>query len=221
MILLKSHPLWQAAGEVLLYLLFFAAVVSVIVFILRGPMRQYKPVDLLIFKKLEGLHTDNNNRLALAVTYLGKHQFLIPANLLLIAAFLLFGWHYWYAFRMFVMSLSSLTLMFILKHLFLRKRPLEPLLHAAKGKSFPSGHAIMAVNFYGLLLYMISHTAIDPVFKIAAGVFFILLIIAIGLSRVYLKVHYTSDVLAGFIIGICWFYTSLHILNRLQIIIDN
>jgi membrane-associated phospholipid phosphatase len=213
---LKDHPLWWVTVDVLFHLLLFVAIVSVIVFILRRPMRQYKPADMRIFKKVQVMRTARNNRLMMAITFLGKHQFLIPANLLLIAIFLLFGKHHWYAFRVLVMSLSSLFLMFILKHLFHRKRPQTPLLFQAKGKSFPSGHAMMSVTFYGLLLYMIWHLGIDPSFKITAAIIIIPLIITIGFSRVYLQVHYASDVLAGLIIGVCWFYISLHILNRLD-----
>ncbi len=178
-------------------------------------MRKYKPADLYVFKKLERWHTPDNNRVMTALTYLGKHHFLIPANLVLIAAFLFLGKHGWYAYRIAIISLSSLLIMFILKHLFHRKRPADPLLDPAKGKSFPSGHAIMSVNFFGVLLYMILQTAIPYYIKIIAAIFFIILILAIGFSRIYLQVHYASDVLAGFIIGCCWFYTSLHVLNRL------
>jgi len=216
MFLTADHMLWLAAGEVFLYLLLFAAFVSMIIFFLRGPLRQYKTADLLVFKKLERWNSERNNRIMLAITFLGKHQFLIPANLLLMGLMLLFGWHYWWAFRIFIVSLSSLSLMFILKHLFHRKRPLTPLLYEAKGKSFPSGHAIMSVNFFGLLLYMLWQTEVDLFIKIIVSVITIFLIIAIGFSRIYLRVHYTSDVLAGFIIGLGWFYTVLLILGRLE-----
>jgi undecaprenyl-diphosphatase len=209
----NDHKFLWAAAEVLLYLLIFVAIVSAIVFLLRGPMRKYKSLDIAVFKKLELAHSERNSRIMMAFTFIGKHQFLIPANLLLIIIFLLQK-NYDYAYRVLVMAISSLSLMFILKYLFHRKRPGTPLLYSARGKSFPSGHAIMAINFYGLLLYMLYHTALDQYIKIAAAVFIILLIIVIGFSRVYLQVHYASDVLAGFIIGLCWFYTVLLIFHR-------
>src|SRR5215217_3372002 len=101
--------MWRAFAELLLYLLFFIAAVAVIVFLLRGPMRKYKKIDLLIFKKIEPLHTPANNRLMMGLTFLGKHHFLVPANLILIALFLVFGRHYWFAFRVFGMAISSLA----------------------------------------------------------------------------------------------------------------
>ena len=215
---LQEHPLLLATLDIFFHLLIFIAIVSIVVFSLRAPMRRYKPIDLAIFKKLQPLHSGKSNRIMLAITYLGKHQFLVPVNLLLIAVYLLFGSHQWYAFRILVMSLSSLVLMFILKRLFRRNRPVEHLLFRAKGKSFPSGHAMMSVCFYGLILHMILHSPADVGTKIFAAIFMILLILSIGFSRVYLQVHYASDVLAGFLIGVSWFYISLRILNKLEIV---
>jgi len=210
------HPLWSITIDILLHMLLFIVVVSLIVFTLRGPMRKYKPADLRIFEKLQTIRNKTNDRLMLAITALGNQQFLIPANLSLIAGFLFFGSHHWYASRILAMSLSSLLLMFLLKQLFHRRRPQTPLLFQAKGMSFPSGHAIMSVCFYGLLCYMLQQTTVAPFIKSSAIVFTVLLALLIGFSRVYLQVHYASDVLAGFIIGICWFYVSLHVLQQLE-----
>ncbi|MEO7263795.1 MAG: phosphatase PAP2 family protein [Ferruginibacter sp.] len=214
---IKNHSFWWAAAELLLCLMFFVAVTAIIIYILRKPMRRHKPADLRVFEKLKFFHSPAANKWMTTITYLGKHNFLIPANLLLIFIFLVFGQQHWYAFRVLVIALSSLMLIFILKHLFRRKRPLAPLLNVAKGKSFPSGHAIMAVNFFGLLMYMLLQTEISLLLKACLSIFLILLILFIGFSRVFLQVHYASDVLAGFIIGLCWFYTTLIVLHRLEL----
>lgn len=152
----------------------------------------------------------------LFVTFLGNHKFLIPANLLLIFYFLFAAHQNWFSIRVLTIALSSLALMLLLKTLFQRKRPLSPLLKAAKGLSFPSGHSIMAVTFYGLLLYILVHTADASWVKWLLAVLLVLLIILIGFSRVYLRVHYASDVIAGFIIGLLWLWISLTVLNNLE-----
>jgi undecaprenyl-diphosphatase len=113
-------------------------------------------------------------------------------------------------------ALSSLVLMLILKQLFRRKRPLAPLLKAARGLSFPSGHAIMAVTFFGLIVYILSHTIQSQALFIILTILLITLILLIGFSRVYLRVHYASDVMAGFIIGVCWLSISLGVLNKIE-----
>jgi undecaprenyl-diphosphatase len=157
----------------------------------------------------------------LFITFLGKHQFLIPANLILIFYFLLINKQNWFSIRVITISISSLVLMLLLKQLFQRKRPLSPLLKAAKGLSFPSGHAIMAVTFYGLLVYILQHTIESNWVRIFLTILLIILVILIGFSRVYLRVHYASDVLGGFIIGLLWLLISLTVIKWLEIYVHS
>ena len=152
----------------------------------------------------------------LFITFLGKHQFLIPANLLLIFLFLSVSAYTWFSIRVAAIALSSLALMFLLKYLFRRKRPLAPLLKAARGLSFPSGHAIMAVTFFGMLIYIVVHTVDNSLARFLLITGLVILIFLIGFSRVYLRVHYPSDVIAGFIIGTVWLLISLSVLHRLE-----
>src|SRR4030095_2939678 len=203
-------------AEILLSLALFAAVIAILVFLLRKPMRKYKPIDLAIFNKIKPSVNPDRNSMMLFFTFLGKHQFLIPANLILIFYFLFVARQTWFSIRILTISLSSLFLMMLLKRLFQRKRPLSPLLKAAKGLSFPSGHAIMAVTFYGLLAYMLQLAIPDAFFKYLVTVLIIILIVVIGYSRIYLRVHYASDVIAGLLIGFLWLVISLSVLNGLE-----
>jgi membrane-associated phospholipid phosphatase len=200
----------------LLSLALFATIIIILVFLIRTPIRKYKPIDLAIFDRLHPWTNPIRNRIMLFFTFLGKHTFLIPANLLLIFYFLFVRHKNWFSIRVLTIALSSLALMFLLKFLFQRKRPLSPLLKAAKGLSFPSGHAIMAVTFYGLLLYISWHTINIPWLKGLLAALLVVLIIMIGFSRIYLRVHYASDVLAGFIIGLLWLWISLSVMNGLE-----
>ncbi len=149
-------------------------------------------------------------------TFLGTHTFLIPANLLLTAWFLFIQRRRWSSIRIPSVALSSLLLMFLLKLLFHRERPLTPLLRAAKGFSFPSGHALMSVTFYGLLILIAWQNIKQTWLRWAVSIILFLLILTIGLSRIYLRVHYASDVLAGFCVGIVWLLLSLLILNKIE-----
>lgn len=203
-------------GEVLLTLAVFSAIIALIVFTVRKPIRKHKPVDLMIFEKIKPVVSSINNRVMLFITFLGKHQFLIPANLILIFYFLLVDRQNWFSIRVITIAISSLVLMLLLKQLFQRKRPLSPLLKAARGLSFPSGHAIMAVTFYGLLIYILQHTIDSNWLKLLVTILLILLILAIGFSRIYLRVHYASDVLGGFIIGLLWLLISLAVIKWLE-----
>lgn len=96
--------------------------------------------------------------------------------------------------------LAASKLNYYLKNFFARQRPGGEMFTYAAGFSFPSGHAMISAAFYGFLAYLVlkylpAHTGR----KVA--VFLIVLILLIGLSRVYLNVHYMTDVLAGFIGG--------------------
>ena len=203
-------------GEVLLTLAVFSAIIALIVFLIRKPIRKHKPIDMLIFDKIKPRVNENNNKTMLFITLLGKHQFLIPANLILIFYFLLVKKQTWFYIRVITIAISSLVLMLLLKQLFQRKRPLSPLLKAAKGLSFPSGHAIMAVTFYGLLIYILQHSVTIDWPKWLVTVLVTVLIILIGFSRIYLRVHYASDIAAGFLIGLLWLLISLAVLKWLE-----
>ena len=203
-------------AEVLLSIAAFSAIIALIVFSIRTPIRKHKPVDTLIFDKIKPGINAINNKLMLFITFLGKHQFLIPANLALIFYFIFVKRQNWFSIRVITIAISSLVLMLLLKQLFQRKRPLSPLLKAAKGLSFPSGHAIMAVTFYGLLIYILQHSIETEWLKWLFTIFLTGLIFLIGFSRIYLRVHYASDVAAGFVIGLLWLLISLAVLKSLE-----
>ena len=92
----------------------------------------------------------------------------------------------------------------ILKLIFSRPRPFEWMLTEESGYSFPSGHAMVSSAFYGMLIYLIWQTKIAKKYKIILTVFLSILIFLIGLSRIYLGVHYTSDVIAGFALSLSY-----------------
>jgi len=194
----------------------FAAVIGILVFLVRKRIRKYKPADLAVFDRLQRWVSPANNRAMLFFSFLGSHKFLIPANLLLIFFFLFSLHQSWFSIRVITIALSSLVLMFLLKYLFQRKRPLSPLLKAARGLSFPSGHAIISVTFYGLLLHISWNLLETGLLRWVIAVLLITIILFIGYSRIYLRVHYASDVISGFIIGLLWLLISLWVLDNLE-----
>jgi membrane-associated phospholipid phosphatase len=218
--IMRSKRFWRGAGlvtgELLVTMMAFTGAIAALVFAIRPVMRRFKKFDLDVFNKLQPFTNDRNNRLMTAFTFLGTHRFLIPANLSLIFYFLFIRKRTWFSIRVAAVALSSLILMMVFKKLFHRKRPLTPLLQPARGLSFPSGHAMMSVTFYGLLMYITAHTIKNPIVKWTIIASLALLIRTIGFSRVYLRVHYASDVLAGYITGILWLLVSLDVLSRLE-----
>lgn len=91
-----------------------------------------------------------------------------------------------------------------LKHIVQRPRPTEFRIIDETGYSFPSGHSMVSAAFYGFLIYLIYKNIKNKYLKRSLITGLSLLIILIGTSRIYLGVHYTSDVLAGFLISISY-----------------
>ena len=99
----------------------------------------------------------------------------------------------------------------ILKHIIQRPRPTEFRIIDESGYSFPSGHSMVSTAFYGFLIYLIYKNVKNKYLKFGLITVLSLLIIMIGISRIYLGVHYTSDVLAGFLISISYLIVFTHL----------
>lgn len=92
----------------------------------------------------------------------------------------------------------------VIKHLVARPRPDGFRLVAESGYSFPSAHSMVAMAFFGLMVWMIWHYGRSRSVRWIGTIGFSLVIVLIGFSRVYLGVHYASDVVAGFCISLAW-----------------
>ena len=101
-----------------------------------------------------------------------------------------------------------------LKIIFLRPRPNVNNLILESGYSFPSGHSSTSMAFYGYLIYLIYKYVNNKKIKISLIIFLSLVIVAIGLSRIYLGVHYASDVLGGFLLAIVYLIIFITITNK-------
>ena len=102
--------------------------------------------------------------------------------------------------KVFLINLVMVFLFnYILKLIFVRNRPIDINLITETGYSFPSGHAMISLAVYGLLIYLLGKS--NYKYKKLGIILLSILIILIGISRIYLGVHYTSDVLAGYIIS--------------------
>ena len=94
-------------------------------------------------------------------------------------------------------------------------RPRPPLAHLANagGASFPSGHSVQAAAIYGALAYLVArHRPRKNALLIWVGA--VLLTLMIGWSRLFLGVHYPSDVVGGILIGSLWAAVSVAVLSR-------
>jgi undecaprenyl-diphosphatase len=196
------------------FLLLLALIVFVyaarIVFIVEGSQ-----FDENVFKTVGPYTTPGRTSFMQFITFLGKHTLLIPLNLGLLAWFI-YQKQKWFAIRIAALSLSSVALSFSLKSFFQRERPELQLIGDVGGYSFPSGHALISVVFYGLFIHIVWHEIKLKWLQTILIVLLIVLILLISFSRIYLRVHYASDVIAGLSVGFIWVVLSLRIMHRIE-----
>jgi len=108
------------------------------------------------------------------------------------------------ALGLFICLIGEAVLNFLFKNLFERSRPDLFRVVEEAGYSFPSGHAMVSVCFYGMLTYLIVRHISSWHWRLVVITLTLALIAAIGVSRVYLGVHYPTDVVAGYFAGGMW-----------------
>ena len=139
-----------------------------------------------------------------------------PVMLLLIGlAVILLNSQRAYRLAVYFNLILSTVLNLALKAVFLRGRPAD-IAHLVNetGYSFPSGHAMAAVAFYGFLLFLLLQSERPKRQKLGIGCALALTILLICISRIYLGVHYTSDVLAGCLISVVYLLIFSSITER-------
>lgn len=115
-----------------------------------------------------------------------------------------------------VLMLSSISNL-ILKRFVDRARPGIEHMVSVETLSYPSGHAMSAMAFYGFLIYLFYRFKINIVLKIVIMLLLALLIFSIGFSRVYLGVHFPSDIAGGYIAGFIWVVFCVVLFNLIDV----
>ena len=103
----------------------------------------------------------------------------------------------------------------LLKRILQRPRPTEFRIVEETGYSFPSGHSMVSMAFYGYLIYLIYKYIKNKYVKWTLITILSILICLIGISRIYLGVHYTSDVLGGFLLSISYLVVYISSIKKL------
>ncbi len=159
--------------------------------------------DFRIFNWFTGITTAFHTKIALLFTFFGSPFFMIPAYLVIMFYFSKRGKRK-EAILIGVVALISVLSVFLLKDIFHRHRPLSPLLHEVNGYSFPSGHSLSGFTFSGIMMYLIFKSTIPLYRKWIFSVLLFLFATLIAMSRIYLRVHFPSDVIGGFLVTSVW-----------------
>lgn len=170
------------------------------------------PFDLSVQQWFLSLRTDGLNAAVSALTHCGDTITVIALCVVL----LLLPNRLKYGLPVSLAALGGVAVYKPMKHLFLRARP-EQALHLVEqgGYSFPSGHSVTSVVVYGLLLYLIRKHCKNTALRNTLSVLCCVLMVAIGPSRIYVGVHWPTDVLCGWLIGLGVLFIAIMILERI------
>lgn len=101
-----------------------------------------------------------------------------------------------------------------IKHIVRRPRPNVLRLVEESGYSFPSGHSMVSMAFYGIVIYLVYKNVSNKYLKWLLITLLSLLILSIGFSRIYVGVHYFTDVAGGFLLGLAYLIIYINIYNK-------
>lgn len=170
-------------------------------------------IDTDIFDGINPYVSEGTTRIMHFFSFLGNHIFLAPLSLLLIIYFIVRK-KKWMAIETATVMISSLLLMSLLKRLVQRERPPFPLVDGITNFSFPSGHSFMSMVFYGLMIWYAAAYIDNKWLRLITILILSFTIAAIGFSRIYLRVHYASDVVAGFCFAYIWLLACIWFVDK-------
>lgn len=133
---------------------------------------------------------------------------------LCLASLLSLIWKYKASIYLIIVTIISTVFNFLTKNIVLRTRPDHLRLIEETGYSFPSGHAMGSIAFYGFIIFLLSKSKINKYLKIFLSVIIGLTIFLIGISRIYVGVHYPSDIIGGFLLGYIILISSIEFLTK-------
>ncbi|WP_347549199.1 phosphatase PAP2 family protein [Pseudalkalibacillus hwajinpoensis] len=188
-------------------LILVAVAIGYVILFLIHPFLE-NSLDRSVLTLVTRLETPELTQFCEFLSFIGSIHIQYP---ILIALFAVIGWkrpHQIILLMFNLLGVRVITLM--LKSYVERARPVEMLIDAG-GYSFPSGHAMITMAFYGYMFYLAYR---KERWILIPGV---LLLSLIGFSRIYLRVHYMSDVLAGWCAGGFWLSLTIIILHWFNI----
>ncbi len=172
--------------------------------------------DDRVYTFFQRFQTPGTTSLMLFFTFFGSIKFLLPAYLLLSCYFIFFKKNSKRSFNVAAIGISSGILLKLIKNIFQRHRPPHPLIENVAGFSYPSGHSFSSFTLAGVIIYILWESQVKTGWKYLGTVLLFMYAALVASSRVYLHVHYASDVLAGFFLSFVWLTICIFILKRIN-----
>lgn len=178
--------------------------------------KEFDLFDRTIIALMEAGSSGTMDTVMFIFTEIGSAWFLTLASLVVLAILGLKLKDKW-GMLFFVIAVGGGSLLtLLLKNLYVRERPSINADIDALGYSFPSGHSMGSLIFYGFVMYLVIRTRQRPWIQWTTVALLSGLILVIGASRIYLGAHFPSDVIAGYIAGAIWLLLSLIALEWIQ-----
>lgn len=200
--------------NIIKWILFAITAILAIVVTINVKNGRILELDLNIYKFFsENIINDKLTPIVKVITHIGGAKIVFALTVLAIILikglknklFLLTG----------VVGTAGLNV--VLKHIIQRERPNINRLIPEKGYSFPSGHSMMSMAFYGMLIFLIFKYVKNTALKWTLIVILTILLSTIGITRIYLGVHYPSDVIGGFLVSLTYLFILTEIYNKVKI----
>lgn len=195
------------------YLKWVVCFISIIIFIILSILVLTKKdiyLDSFVYDFFSKYISDNLTSIVKYLTYIGSGVVVIGIT---VFVFIFFK-NKKYSLYMSANLITITILQLILKNIFLRERPVDINLIEESGYSFPSGHSLTSMAFYGFIIYLIYISNINKRSKTIFVTLFSILILITGLSRIYLGVHYFTDVIGGFTFSLAYLIIFTNIVNK-------
>ncbi len=176
-------------------------------------------LDQIISNSILSIQSPLLTKVMIFITFLGD-KYLITILSIFLLIFLIYKKQYIKA-KIFVITLGlGIIISQILKYTIQRPRP-ETMTILKEGFSFPSGHATISIIFFGMLIYLFKDKIKNQTLKYIFITINTSLIILISFSRLYLNVHWLTDVLAGLILGLICIFGSIIIIHKIPFLNKN
>lgn len=195
-------------------LIFFTILVIIFILwsilVLRGNLRS---LDDQVFSLIHHIHYGYLTSFFKVITYLGSA--VVLGGIVLFV--LIFAHNKFIGISMGINLFLVSMLNLLLKNIFLIPRPDTITLIEEHGFSYPSGHAMVSLAFYGFAIYLINTKMKASIMKKLIMGLLVLFIILVGFSRIYLGVHHFSDIIGGYIISLAYLILYIKLDRKLGV----
>ena len=195
--------------KIILYIFIFIFIINSLLILTK----QIDSLDNLVLSFMIGIRSDNLTKIMINITNIGSAYALIVISILLLCLIK--------NKKISLKIIINLIIVFIISQLlklfFHRPRPDTIFLVNISDYSYPSGHTMISVAYFGYLLFLLYKYTNSKLIKIILTITTITLLTVISISRIYLGVHYLSDIIGGLSLGIIYLILFINISNKKKV----